>query len=740
MSSRALRKLQRLQEEQQQQQQQQQQQDQRSAESDSGEESDSPVENKQPVFNAFDLLNAGGEEDENYDDDENEEEDEQKEEPQDETTPTRNMTAQSSGDNSPPTSTSAGKKKKKKKNKKGKKNKKQDATKPAQDPALSGVDEIDRALNQLSTNDTGSAATAQQQHIDSSQNDDSRTLCELLSVDTRSLNAINEMKKLFGNIVLQNESSTPQNRRSGRSQQRVALDLGTALTGRFSPASHGKDFSGAALRKNVLMQSKDEWPRAPSGGLGMEIVEKRPTGSTVYRLIYNAAYRDVQLQFEMAVASMQPEALIQHLQFNPYHLSTLLQVSEIAKHQGDHAVAADLLERALFNIGRSVHSSFSNLLKEGRARLSFRRRENREVWLTVWRYILNLGMKGTWRTAYEWAKLLLSLQPDDPYCISLMIDGLAIRGRQQKHFIDLCTHPYYKKRWNALPNIQCTLALAYLISGIEEEYIRQLKKVIARYPWIFCRLAQEFNIDPIPKMIWGAQPPNDGQRLFTELYMERAKDLWNRPEALALIRKVASSMETTIVDIETPEITLAIARHVILSDCRSAITYIPRHYVSGQMSASDPLPPDNDETPREQASSHENAFARLLNNNEGILAQLGIRPQANPARHNADIFPVEGEADMVREPILQESEDASQVTDWLMGSGLRRLKAFLDEYGIDPGNWELVDVEPFTDWVMQLQLTDRSNWGTIIAAAADQLGSPLVAELLQDELSIQLSE
>lgn len=398
-----------------------------------------------------------------------------------------------------------------------------------------------------------------------------------------------------------------------------------------------------------------------------------------------------------------------------------------------------MLERALFNIGRSVHSSFSNLLKEGRVRLSFDVKENREVWLTAWRYILNLGMKGTWRTAYEWAKLLLSLQPDDPYCISLIIDSLAVRGRQQKHFIDLCTHPYYKARWSNLPNIQCTLALAYLILGDEEASVRQLKRAIVHYPWIFCRIAQEYNIEPIPKLVWGALPPNDGQRLFTELYMERAKDLWNRPEALALIKKVANSTESTIVDVETPEIDLNITRHIILSDCRSAMTYVPRHYVSGRMSASDPLPPNGDEPSPIQESQMRNVFEMLLERGNAF-EQMRMADMANGARQNADILPVEGDAGMMREPVLQESVDRSQITEWLLGPGLRRLKAFLDENGIDPGNWDLVDVEPITDWVEHLQLTDESNWETIIASAAEEIGSPLVADLLHDELAMQLSE
>ena len=63
----------------------------------------------------------------------------------------------------------------------------------------------------------------------------------------------------------------------------------------------------------------------------MEIVEKNADGTVEYRYVHNRAYQDVQSQFESCVASMDPNRLVVLLQHNPYHISTLLQVSEIAK-------------------------------------------------------------------------------------------------------------------------------------------------------------------------------------------------------------------------------------------------------------------------------------------------------------------------------------------------------------------------------------------------------------------------
>lgn len=320
-----------------------------------------------PAFNAFDLLNAGGD---NEDGDEEEEEEEEEEEirggdneapesPQ----PQPSTVSDAPDISVPSTEASQASERKKQKNKQKKKGKKgkgknKEATADEQTPTTAtqydisiskaekttkktkgkngNVDEIDEALQELSLR-TGSqsatsgsgAAGGDGASNGASDSPDSESLCRLLSIETRNLDSLNEMRKLFGNIVLrERESSSPppprvtrRNRRGGR----IQLDLGSALAGRYSPASRGQELSGIGLRRNVLMQGKDEWPRAPSGGLGMELVERpgqqqkpgtRVGGVREYKLVHNAAYTDTQRQFEICVESMQPENLIQHLQLN----------------------------------------------------------------------------------------------------------------------------------------------------------------------------------------------------------------------------------------------------------------------------------------------------------------------------------------------------------------------------------------------------------------------------------------
>ena len=276
-----------------------------------------------------------------------------------------------------------------------------------------------------------------------------------------------------------------------------------------------------------------------------------------------------------------------------YHISTLLQVSEIAKQQGDHSVSGDLLERALFSFGRSVHSSFSTALSEGKARLDFRRPENREFWLAAWRYIHNLGQRGTWRTAYEWAKLLLSLEPErDPYCVRLVLDQLALRGWQMEHYLKLSTCPMYSTEWrDASPNIRISCALAEYKLKRPDACRASLRDAIHAFPWIFNRLFQELNIEHIPRSIWGRKAGSEREKFECELYLYHAKDLWNSPDAISLLVEVAEIAEPREGFRNSWDIKLDEARHVLLSGTPALMSLIPRVYTAMSTSSSDPLPP-----------------------------------------------------------------------------------------------------------------------------------------------------
>ena len=274
-------------------------------------------------------------------------------------------------------------------------------------------------------------------------------------------------------------------------------------------------------------------------------------------------------------------------------------MSEIYKQQRDNATCLELLERTLFAFGRAVHSTFSVNLCQGKARLDFRRPENREFFLAVSRYITQLGVRATWRTALEWGKLLLGMSPEeDPYCVRLYIDQLALRGREPQSLVDIVELDHLQRLWKIPPNLAMSVALAHDRLKNPEKARSTLKSAIRQYPWIAARLCKELEISPIPKAVWGKEPNGGYQELLCQLYVPKAKDIWNTPESTSLLVEVAYSFDEELGSGENPywlkdinEIDLA--RHVILSDDRTLLALLDPRIKARYTSTSDPLPPNN---------------------------------------------------------------------------------------------------------------------------------------------------
>jgi hypothetical protein len=530
----------------------------------------------------FAMLGDGGEEDEEEDEEEQEDAD------QDVKPKVGDSDGQAEAESMPASKPS--KKSKKKKKKAKAKGKATDADKTAASAKKSDLDEIDEALLALNMAMNGRTETGSDQQDTISE--EKKQLFSVLSVDTQHLHAANEMKRLFGRAAVQSAEDEARPRQRGQQG-----GIAAAIAGRNAPGN--RNLASLGLRRNIFIQGKEEWPRATSGGLGMEIVEKRPDGTVEYRFVHNKTYQDVQRQFQICVASMDSERMIQLLHHNPFHISTLLQVSEIAKQQREAAAASDMLERALFTFGRSVHSTFSANLASGKARMDFRRPENREFWLAVWRYIATLGVRATWRTSFEWAKMLLAMDPEhDPYCLRLLIDQLALRGREPGALIDLVESDYLQREWKVPPNLAFSVALAHDRVKQPQKARSTLRNAVKEYPWLAARLCKELDISPIPKPVWGKEPNGEYQELLCQLYVPKAKDLWNNTEGTTLLVEICYSFEEELGAGEDPYWLAQmpetdLGRHVILSDNQPLMALLDPKVKAKFTSVSDPLPPDD---------------------------------------------------------------------------------------------------------------------------------------------------
>ncbi|KAI6712699.1 hypothetical protein JHW43_004830 [Diplocarpon mali] len=490
-------------------------------------------------------------------------------------------------------------KQKKKKNANEAKNNTAGTIKPA-----NIFDDIDVALKELAIKKpAGGVQTDTRLTVDPEY----ERVCTLLGINSQHLKVANEMRNLFGKaaVELMDEPGGSTGRGGRRPRQRgqnQQVDLETALKGQHLP---GKGLSELTVRRNIFIQGKEDWPRATTGGLTMAVVDDKTDDGTVeFRFVHDQTYQALQQTFFGFVEMGDPQNLIALLTRNPYHISLLIQVSKIAKDQTDHALSADLLERALFSFGRASISLFGTKLSQGKARLDFARPENRELWLAAYQYIKSLLMKGTYRTALEWAKLILSLDPEgDPYCMRLLIHQLSLKAREFSWLLEMAESesseiwtPSYLGKCQAASHTTPSLAFAALQLRESAKCRAMLADSMQKLPWLFTHLFKELSLDA-PPSIWGSSPRTEAESLFTEMYVLQTKDLWNTPEATALLMEIAHTITkvdvASIPELDNSNMTLDVVRFVYLDNTPALMALAPSHLLHrSNNSDSDPLPPD----------------------------------------------------------------------------------------------------------------------------------------------------
>lgn len=484
-----------------------------------------------------------------------------------------------------------------KKNKKPKKKKKAKKVENApseekEDKNKGGLDEIDLALKELSLKPQPQTTAGHETHANYDVD-----LARLLSVNFDHLKVINELRAMFGQETIdsvrsQEETQARDDRR--RNQRRGHIDVNMEMYLKGRP---GEKIPEVVLRKNPFMQGKDFWPRASAGGLKMQAVTDERVEPTEYRFTHDRSYGLLEMQFYSLVDMMDPMRIVHFVHDNPYHVNSLVTTNKVAIRDSNAALAADLLERALFTFGRVTLSSFRKKLERGVARLDFRRPENRQFWLAGYHYIKSLMQKGTYNTALEWTKMFLSLSPNDEYGILNFTHVLAIYAYESEWFIELCNSSYFNSDEYDLPMKEYyrqSCVLAKLLVNDREGALKDLIHGMETLPWLYSSLCSAVNIDT-PKAIWGIQPRNDDDALYTELYIHMAKDLWKKErDAIPLLKEAGGLAKKPDVGSLPParEVPLSIGRFIYLDNTPELMGLVPPDMLHASPNFDyDPLPP-----------------------------------------------------------------------------------------------------------------------------------------------------
>ncbi|KAL7932319.1 DUF654 domain-containing protein [Trichoderma chlorosporum] len=521
-----------------------------------------------------------------------------------------------------PAATATGRKNKKKK----KKSKKKTAA-PAQDVEQSEDDEIDRAIKELKIEQPPRAGPIAS---------NAPTSRDLFKINLYNLKAINEMRNLFGRDTIESANAEEEEQRRGARhgimQQQV--DLETFLRG----PPNSRKLPEVSRRRNIFIQGREHWPMSTTGGLSLKELGKTADG-VEYTYAHAPEYDEIQALFFAQVQMGDPMRMVHLLTQFPYHVSTLLQVSSVAKQDQNMALASELCERALFSFGRVAPASFKQSLEQGMARMDFRRPENRQFWLAGYHYIKSLIRKGTYRTALEWAKLFYSLDGSDPYAMRHLIHFLAIRAHESKWLLDFLNQLDARGDRDDTVYILQSRVLAMLQMGDEEQARQHLVDGMQRIPWLYCALFQSLNVDT-PPSVWGIHGETEAAEFWVKLYLYQSKDLWNNSQATRLLLDVAKSIDRvdakSLPKDEHP-IDLGVARMAYIDGQTSLLALVPRSMLEQQPNYEfDPLPPaekDNIFTgegcrlPWREQRQTPARLGGIIAQMEELLARRGPRPQ-----------------------------------------------------------------------------------------------------------------
>ncbi|KAF8505409.1 DUF654-domain-containing protein [Russula emetica] len=454
---------------------------------------------------------------------------------------------------------------------------------------------------------------------------------KLLSVSLSHLNPDAEMRRFFGAKVI----ATSRNE-AGSSSSRSRRQ---PITQRSNLTHPQPNWWPAKLREGLTLRPLTDDEAAEKASLAPWSNNEEKYWTAEYSKKYKAATSS----FMRTVLSGDPEGFYTILRQLPWHADTLLQLAELYIHREEHSQAADFIERALFTYERAFVGAFT--FTNGLNRLDFDRVENRPFFLALHRQVIDLQRRGLYRTAFEFAKLLLSLDPwSDPHGALLHLDFLAIKcamhswllsfseifsSKTSGHSSELEEPQLGYHLVCALPGWAYARALAFRAEGDDHasqvrpsvSSTEALRKAILEFPSVVPLLADKAEITLSAEA--RSQPAfrifthhgNDLAEesllhLLSHIYVQRSHALWKDPTKSSWFAETVTELVRT--GQLPPKATAAtgfsrlqslvrrsgnygisVYRHVVVlgSSAQRLLPFIPAHVINNNNLACDPLPP-----------------------------------------------------------------------------------------------------------------------------------------------------
>ncbi|KAI8040997.1 hypothetical protein M5D96_005246 [Drosophila gunungcola] len=448
---------------------------------------------------------------------------------------------------------------------------------------------------------------------------------KLLAVELRHLNSQNEMRRTFGKRVVKVETK--------RGRQKPTLKSTYMVTAKES---------WPPLTKNTVTMKLLPAPDSPS--VSSKSITDSGADVQWFAFEHSQYYQGVQHMFLSALERIDSEFLITLIKRCPYHVDSLVQLSEVCKMTEDFALASELLERALLLLESSLHINFS--LTSGNCRLDYRRQENRSFYIVLFKHAQYLEERACSRTAFEISKLLLSLQPDtDPLAMILVIDYYALRSKQFGWLVEFYEEYNAARNLNQLPNMAYSYALAlHTLHGACERSNQALQYALLMFPGVLRPLLDEMSVQTDKRVLASSyslrmcRESNQSPALhqLVCLYVCRARVVWRQNEVLPWLE---SNVNVVLDRIDNKEPIVneykekrslryggtpprPILRHVILSDYKEKVPLAV--FVSKEKQAImtyDPLPPPNSVNCYQRKSSSSSSPTTNTSNSVSMFFQ-----------------------------------------------------------------------------------------------------------------------
>jgi hypothetical protein len=183
------------------------------------------------------------------------------------------------------------------------------------------MDEIDRALAELATKNGGGGAENETVASANSRIDPKwAAVKEVFAFETKYLDSDAELRRMFGSKVIGSAPTAPRSH----------------LHARFANNPH----HSTSIRRSSshLATPEPGWPSA-SGTLGLTRYEgpeadADPSGDW-HTYVHPPSYKQAQLMFLEVLQQADGNRLFDVLAAQPYHVDTLMQLSEMMTQQGD---------------------------------------------------------------------------------------------------------------------------------------------------------------------------------------------------------------------------------------------------------------------------------------------------------------------------------------------------------------------------------------------------------------------